>query len=170
MTDNPSELRTHYRFRDFLRYTCLLAVPILTAILAIFRHSLFWTVAYLVIAAVMTALILRHYCTHCPHYTRDEGPLTCIFFWGLPKVFSPRPGPLTMMDKVVTLAAPTVLVMFPLYWLFKEPGLLMIYLLSLTGFGATIYHDECHRCIYYECPVNRVPEEIRKDFEQSPPQ
>jgi membrane protein YdbS with pleckstrin-like domain len=81
MTDHPSELRTHYRFRDFLGYICLLAVPILTAILAIFRHSLFWTVAYVVIAAVMTVFILRQYCTHCPHYIRDEGSLTCIFFW-----------------------------------------------------------------------------------------
>jgi hypothetical protein len=67
-----------------------------------------------------------------------------------------------MMDKVVTFAAPTALVMFPLYWLFKEPGLLVIYLLSLTGLGATIYHNECNRCIFYECPVNRVPEGDRR--------
>ena len=168
MTDESTELRTRYRFRDFLRYTCLLAVPILTAILAIFRHSRFWTVAYVVIAAIMTILILRHYCTHCPHYTRDDGPLKCIFFWGLPKVFSPRPGPLTMMDKAVAFGAPSVLMMFPLYWLFKEPGLLVIYVLSLTGFGLTIYHNECNRCIYYECPVNRVPEGIKKDGKQPP--
>ena len=168
MTTSRDELRTHYHFKDFLSYTCLLAVPVLTSILAILRHSILGTIAFIVVAGAMTTLILKFYCTRCPHYTREDGRLKCIFFWGLPKFFRPRPGPLNIIDKLVTFGAPAVLLMFPLYWLFKEPGLLLLYLVSLCGFVTSIYRNECNRCIYDECPVNRVPEEVKKRSQESP--
>lgn len=165
MIQSPGELRTHYRFKDFLAYSCLLAVPVITAILAILRHSTLWTVFFVVVAAAMTALILKFYCTRCPHYARGDKRLRCIFFWGMPKFFTPRPGPLTVADTLVVFGAPAVLLIFPLYWLFKEPGLLVVYLLSLCGSGASIYSNECERCIYYECPANRVPEVVKRQSE-----
>jgi putative flippase GtrA len=158
MMNSQDELRTRYSFSDFLSYTCLLAVPILTAILAVFKHSFLWAIAFIVLAAGMTVLILKFYCTRCPHYTREDKTLKCIFFWNLPKFFTPRPGALNVVDKFVAFGAPAVLLLFPLYWLFKEPGLLIVYILSLSGFVASIYHNECKRCIYFECPVNKVPE------------
>ncbi|MBW1780828.1 MAG: hypothetical protein JRL30_08805 [Deltaproteobacteria bacterium] len=158
---SQDNLRGQYGFGDFLLYTCLLAVPIFTAILAIFQHSLWWTIVFVVLAGGMTALILRFYCTRCPHYTREDKRLNCMFFWGLPKFFSPRPGALHVADKWIVFGAPAVLLIFPLYWLFKEPGLLIVYLLSLFGFGASIYRNECKRCIYFECPVNKVPEVVK---------
>jgi hypothetical protein len=167
MINSRDELRTHYRFKDFLSYTCLLAVPVFTAVLAIFRHSILWAIALVVVAAAMTVLILKFYCTRCPHYTREERHLKCIFFWGLPKFFIPRPGALNIIDKSVAFGAPAVLLIFPLYWLFMEPGLLVLYLLSLSGFGACIYRNECNRCIYYECPVNRVPEGVKNQSQGS---
>jgi hypothetical protein len=167
MITSRDQMRTHYCFRDFLYYTCLLSVPVLTAILAILRHSVFWAVLFVGVAAAMTVLILKFYCTRCPHYTLEDGHLKCIFFWGLPKLFSPRPGALNVVDKVVVFGAPAVLLIFPLFWLFREPGLLILYLLSLAGFGATIYRNECDRCIYHECPVNRVPEAV-KNHSQEP--
>ena len=112
MTTSRDELRTHYHFKDFLSYTCLLAVPVLTSILAILRHSILGTIAFIVVAGAMTTLILKFYCTRCPHYTREDGRLKCIFFWGLPKFFPPRPGALNIIDKLVTFGAPAVLLMF----------------------------------------------------------
>jgi hypothetical protein len=166
---NPrNELRTRYGFRDFLYYICLLAVPIFTAILAIFKHSLFWTVAFVVLAAVLNIGILKYYCTRCPHYTREDKTLKCMFFWGLPKFFNPRPGALNLVDRSVTIGAPAVLLIFPLYWLCMEPGLLILYILSLAGFGATVYRNECGRCIYLECPMNKTPEEVKYRSGESP--
>lgn len=156
MNDQP-ELRERFSFKDFLFYTSLLAVPIFTAILAIFKHSLIRGIIYLVLAGVLSGCILRFYCTHCPHYTRDERRLNCMFFWGLPRFFSPRPGPLNFADKLVAFGAPAVLPVSPLNWLILEPGLLILYLLSLAGFGASVYRNECHRCIYHECPMNKAP-------------
>jgi hypothetical protein len=161
MIPSQHELKTQYRFSDFLFYVCLLVVPIFTAILAIFRHSVWWTIAFIILAVALTALILKFYCTRCPHYTREGKILKCIFFWGLPKFFDKRPGALNFIDKTVAFGAPTVLLVFPLYWLLLEPGLLVIYILSLAGFGSAVYRNECNRCIYFECPLNKVPEGIK---------
>ena len=154
-------LKTHYRFSDFLFYICLLSVPLVTAFLAVLKHSLWWTIAFVGIAAGMTALILRFYCTRCPHYTREGETLRCIFFWGLPKFFNARPGTLDTVDKAVAFTATAVLLVFPVYWLLMEPGLLVVYLLSLAGFCSAIYRDACKRCIYFDCPANRVPESAK---------
>jgi hypothetical protein len=158
MIHSHNELKIRYSFSDFLFYTCLLSVPFVTAVFAIFKNSVWWTIAFVGLAVGMTALILRFYCTRCPHYTRAGKSLKCIFFWGLPKFFNIRPGALDVLDKVVAFGATAVLLIFPLYWLLLEPGLLIVYILSLIGFAAAIYRNECERCIYFECPANKVPE------------
>ncbi len=161
MIHSQDELKTSYRFSDFLFYICLLSVPFATSVLTILKNSVWWTIVFIGLAVGITALILRFYCTRCPHYTREGKNLKCIFFWGLPKFFNKRPGALDVVDKVVTFSATIVLLIFPLYWLLKEHGLLIVYILSLTGFGAAIYRIECERCIYFECPANKVPKAIK---------
>jgi hypothetical protein len=156
-----NELKTRYRFSDYLFYTCLLSVPLVTAVLAILKNSVWWTIVFIGLGACITLIILRFYCTRCPHYTRDGKNLKCIFFWGLPKFFNKRPGKLDISDKVITYTATMVLLIFPLYWLLMAPGLLIVYLLSLIGFGTAIYRNECNRCIYFECPANKVPEAMK---------
>jgi hypothetical protein len=158
MNDAGNQLKNEYSFGDYLFYMCLLAVPVLTAAVAIARHSPAWTALYIVFSAGMAALMLKFFCTRCPHYTRDGGTLKCIFFWGLPKFFSPRGGRYGKIDLAVTVLAAAAVAVFPLYWLLKEPGLLIIYLLSMAGFGAAIYRNECERCIHSACPMNRATE------------
>jgi len=159
MIHSQNELKTHYSFSDFLFYTCLLSVPFVTAAFAIFKNSAWWTIAFIGVAVGVTALVLRFYCTHCPHYTREGKFLKCVFFWGLPKFFNKRPGTLDIVDKAVTFSTTALLLVFPLYWLLMEPGLLAVYFLSLLGFGAAIYRNECGRCIYFECPANKAPKQ-----------
>jgi len=161
MTRSQEALRSRYRFSDFLFYTCLLAVPVLTAVLAILRQSVGWMVVYLVLAVAACVLLLKFFCSRCPHYTRQGKSLKCIFFWGMPKFFPPRPGPLETMDKAVSVFAAVLLLGFPLYWLVQEPGLLIVFALSTAGFAAAIRRNECSRCIYLECPANAVPETLK---------
>ena len=161
MIHSQNELKTRYSFSDFLFYICLLSVPFVTSVLSILKNSVWWTIAFIGLGVGITVLILRFYCTRCPHYTREGKNLKCIFFWGLPKFFNQRPGKLDVVDKVVTFSATIVLLIFPLYWLWMEPGLLIVYILSLIGLGAAIYRNECERCIYFDCPANKVSKEIR---------
>jgi hypothetical protein len=159
MTPAGEQLRTRYQFRDFLFYTALFAVPPVTALLAISRASAGWLLVYLAVCLAMVAVILKFFCTRCPHYTRGNGKLKCVFFWGLPKFFAPRPGALNTRDKAAAFIAPAVIVLFPLYWLLQQPGLLVIYILSASVAAAALQRMECDRCVYFECPANRVPED-----------
>ena len=154
-------LRERYTFIDFLYYMTLVAVPAFTACHAIANHSMVWLIFYLVLCIAAGIVLLRFYCTHCPHYTRENRTVRCMFMWGVPKYFVPRPGPLSLGDKAVALIAPTVLVVFPLPWLLQQPGLMIIFILSLVAFLSTVRKNECQRCIYFDCPVNKAPEDLK---------
>jgi hypothetical protein len=154
-------LRERYTFIDFLYYMTLVAVPAFTACYAIAKHSMVWLIFYLVLCIAAGIVLLRFYCTHCPHYTRESQTIRCMFMWGIPKYFVPRPGPLSLGEKAVALIAPTILVVFPLSWLLQQPGLMVIFILSLVALLSTVRKNECRRCIYFDCPVNKAPEELK---------
>ena len=162
MINSCEQLKAKHDIRDYMYWNVLLAVPIVTACFAIFQHSRFWFSVYIILALILIMLILRHYCSHCPHYVQNKKTLNCMFFWGIPKVFKPRPGSLSTLDTAISFIAPCILLLFPFYWLLLEPYFLVIYLLSLVGFVATIRRNECGRCIYFECPVNKVPKSLKK--------
>jgi len=163
MEPQNTRLRERYRFIDFLYYITLCAVPFLTACYAIYKHALGWMLVYLVLCIAGVTIIYRYYCSHCPHYTREGRTTHCMFFWGMPKFFKPRPEPLGFLDKTLALLSSFILGAFPLYWLFQEPGLLVIAVLSLIAFLTSVRRNECSRCIYFECPVNKTPEELKSN-------
>ena len=152
-------LRTGYAFGDYLYYTAMALVPLLTGAVAIYPRSVLGLALYAITGLACGGLVLYYFCTHCPHYAKDGRSLRCMFFWGMPKFFAPRPGPLKWVEKLVAVAAPAVLIFFPLAWLAEDPGLLAVYLLSLIVFGATIRRNECGRCTFIDCPSNKVPPE-----------
>jgi hypothetical protein len=61
----------------------------------------------------------------------------------------------------VSFAAPVIIILIPLYWLIIQPGLLAIYVLAVAVLLATIRRNECSRCIYFDSPVNCVPEDTK---------
>jgi hypothetical protein len=61
----------------------------------------------------------------------------------------------------VSLIAALIIILLPLYWLRLQVDLLVIYLLSFAIFLITIRRNECSRCIYFNCPANNVPEDIK---------
>ena len=165
MTAIEGPLRRRHGFGDFLYWNAMAAIPLVTGGLAIFHRSGGWLLVYGLAAIALLGLVYRRYCTHCPHYTAEGRTTRCLFFWGMPKFFSPRPGPLTLGDKVCTLAAAGTLFLFPMPWLIFQPGLLVVYLLSCAILAATLVRQECRRCIYFDCPANRVPDHLRQQAE-----
>ena len=146
--------KTAYTFSDYVYWNLMLAVPVVTALSAIFSRSVPWGVAYLAASLILVGVLLRFFCSHCPHYTREGGRVYCIFYWGLPKWFQPRTEPPTPIDHAISVGAVFLWGLFPMYWLFNDPGLLIIYLVSLVTFGWTMKKTECRHCIYEECPAN----------------
>ncbi len=166
MTECETKLKDRHGFKDFLYWTSFLLVPILTACVAILKwQSIVGLISYLVVLIACVIVIYRFFCSHCPHYTREAKTLKCMFFWGFPKFFAPRPGPMSMLEKLAAFAATFLIVFFPIYWLSRQPGLFVIYLLSLIVLVATIRRNECPRCIHGNCPLNCAPKEAETPTE-----
>jgi hypothetical protein len=157
MTEQPIEVRDSYTFSDWLYYAAAGLVPLITAVVAIYPKSAFGLFAYGLVGVAGGVAVLYFFCTHCPHYRKPGRFLKCIFFRGLPKFFAPRNAPLSRLEKLAAVAAMVLVLFFPLAWLAEEPGLLLVYLLSLAVFLATVRRHECRRCAFSDCPVNAVP-------------
>lgn len=159
MAQQDTGVKTSYKFSDYLAWTLLALIPVLTAIYGISRTSVAWTAVYIVImAACFAGIVYRFFCTHCPHYANEGKTTKCIFLWGVPAYFTARPGPPGIFDKAMVFSAMAVAVLFPVYWLLAEPLLLVIYALSWAVLMTFLYRYECVRCAHRDCPMNRVPE------------
>jgi hypothetical protein len=157
MMEHRIGLRERYAFGDWLYYTAAGLVPLITGVVAIYPQSALGLITYGVVVLAGSVAVLYFFCTHCPHYQKPGRFLKCIFFWGLPKFFAPRDAPLTRLEKLAVGVAMGVVLFFPLAWLAEEPGLLLVYLLSLAVFLATVRRHECRRCTFSDCPANAAP-------------
>jgi hypothetical protein len=156
MKPQGSGLRQAFSFTDFLAWVFLALIPVLTAIYAISRQSMVWTGIYVIVLAAGLAVMHRFFCTHCPHYNNTGKSTRCMFFWGLPAFFTPRPGPLAPMDKAAAGFAMIIAVIFPVYWLLGHLLLLAVYALAWAVMGMFLFKYECIRCIYHDCPLNQA--------------
>jgi hypothetical protein len=154
--ETDAVVKEQHSLRDYLYWNLMLAVPLLSGAAAVFRQTPLGLAAYLLVAAGAVAVVYRHFCSHCPHYTRARGRVKCLFFWGMPKIFPERTGPMSAVDKALTGLATAVCVAFPLPWLVKDTALLLIYTLSAAALVLTLRRSECHRCAYRDCPANCV--------------
>jgi hypothetical protein len=109
------------------------------------------------------ALVL---CRHCPHYAEEGFLLTCHANYGLPKIppFSPRP--LNRIEGIVFLGYVAVLMLYylPFFLVSKQWLLLIITSWALVVWFWTLVRTQCTRCYHISCPLNRVPEDIRREF------
>ena len=163
--DTKSLLKTRYKFLDFIYWNLFAAIPLITAFIAILKSSIIWAAGYILIFLALFLIVeYRFFCSHCPHYCQDRNTTKCLFIWGVPKYFKARPFSLTIFDKFMIILGFLIILLFPIYWLFTKPLLLIIYLLSWTVFGSTLKKYECNRCIYFHCPANSVPKDLRDQY------
>lgn len=162
MKETEFRLKTRHKFLDFLYWNLVLSVPFITACIAVLRHSALWLTLYIIACILLVLVLYRFFCIHCPHYIQSGKTVTCMFYWGMPKLFKAAPGPLSILEKIVSLLTLFILILLPLYWLLQAPGLLVIYFLSVGVVATTIRRYECSRCVYTQCPSNCVPEELKK--------
>lgn len=160
-------IKTEHRFSDRIYWNLFILIPLITACVAIGRQSVFWLIAYLLVSVVVFfVVVLKFFCTHCPHYGAQGGCVKCMFFWGVPKYFEPKPGPYTVFEQILTVGSVLFWGVFPLLWLSFHSGLLAIYVISLVVLMATLRRYECDRCLHFSCPVNKVPEHTKQTHGQ----
>jgi hypothetical protein len=156
MNNSTNNLKFHHRFSDCIYWNLVAAVPVVTATIALYKNSPVLLIAYLVLLVVSVAVIMKFFCSHCPHYVRGEKSIKCMFFWGIPKFFRDIPGPMSALEKIITSVTSMVMILMPVYWLVKLPEFLLIYVLAMTVLVMTVRRYECSRCIYVDCFLNSV--------------
>ncbi len=111
----------------------------------------------------MEALLL---CRHCPHYAEEGFLLRCHANWGLPKIPKFNPRPMNKSEGIVWLLYGSVLFLYYLpFFIISEQWLLLgITTWALFAASWTVQRTQCIRCYHLSCPVNRVPEDVRKGF------
>ena len=157
------QVKKRHRFQDFLYWNLVVAVLVITAIIAIGEMSIAGLVVFLLLLCLMVGLIYRFFCTHCPHYIQSKKGTRCMFFWGMPKFFNERPGPLNTIEKLISFAALFIVIAFPFPWLLNNFGLLLIYFTALSVAGLTMWRYECVRCAFTDCSANRVAKGMQKE-------
>ena len=162
MIHPETPLKTRHTFLDFLYWNLVVSVPLIAACIAIVEKSIVWLIIYIIACVALAMVICRFYCTHCPHYHQNSKTLKCMFFWWVPKFFKEETGPLSPLEKTVSVITLLIIIMLPIYWLLQRPELLIIYFISTGVLGLTLRRYECHRCVYFQCPSNCVPEKIEK--------
>jgi hypothetical protein len=109
---------------------------------------------------------IRVMCSHCPHYAENGSSLKCWANYGAPKIWKYRPGPMTFWEKVIFFSGFALVWGYPLFFLILDLQifLLIVYILTTAGFFMTLSTFLCSQCMNFACPMNRVKDEVRRDF------
>jgi len=163
---NTQKLNLKQEHKYYDRVYCLLieAPYRIIAIVSIGKDSLFWLGIYLIMFFILQFVILRFLCTHCPHYCKDSEKLYCMYLWNVKKIFRRRPGTPKSIDKNIVHMCYYLVYLFPVYWIWPDVLLLVVYFISILGFITTLGRYECTRCIYFDCPNNRVGNKIIEKY------
>jgi len=73
---------------------------------------------------------------------------------------------MTFLEKVIFFSGFALVWGYPLFFLILDLQifLLIVYLLTVAGFFMTLRTFLCTQCMNFACPLNRVKDEVRRDF------
>ncbi|MFC1852335.1 hypothetical protein ACFL27_19225 [candidate division CSSED10-310 bacterium] len=160
-------LHCHFSLKDLVHFYSIAAPTFLLGGAGIYHISGWWLIPWLIIIIAYFGFIeIRVMCSHCPHYAEKGSTLQCWANYGSPKIWSYRPGPMKVWEKVVFLMGFALIWGFPLFFLIlgKQLFLLVVYLLTVTGFFMTVRMFLCSQCFNFACPLNAVKDEVRTAF------
>ncbi len=105
-------------------------------------------------------------CRHCPHYAELGFFLRCHANWGLPKIPSFNPRPMSRVEGATWLLYGAVLFFYcvPFFVISHQWLLLGITTLALVVAVWLVRRTRCPRCYHLSCPANRLPEDVRAVF------
>lgn len=150
----------------FIYYKILTLIPVSSALTALILHgqSRVWAFVYVGLCLTHAGIMNAAKCPHCPYYKMGDGTFACFIWWSTPKLWADRDGPERPWVKRYALFGMSVLTLFPVYWLWQEWPLLIIYLLGIGALLMSITLNECSRCLNFECGHCAVPQDLRREY------
>jgi hypothetical protein len=162
-----SNIHCHFSLKDLIHFLFIAFPPFLLGGAGIYHVNgwllmpwIFFVVAFFVFIEI------RVMCSHCPHYAESITSLKCWANYGSPKLYKYRPGPMTIIEKIVLFGGFAIVWGYPLPFLFlgEQPFLLVVYSMTTIGFFMTLINFMCSQCMNFACPLNRVDEKVRSQF------
>lgn len=135
---------------------------------AVFTFNIPVFIGWLLFIFLFFGLIeIRVMCSHCPHYAEPSiKKLQCWANYGSPKLWTYRPGPMSVMETIIFFLG-FIIILFPpaiFFGLQDRFWLMGIYLLSLIVAFGLLHVFFCSRCINFACPLNAVRKNEREEF------
>jgi len=160
-------IQCHFGTSDLIHFYLISFPPFLVGGAAILASGLAPLLIWIaIIFGFFNFVEIRVMCSHCPHYAEEGKSLKCWANYGSPKLWKYRPGPMSLMEKTAFLGGFVVVWGYPLVF-FVTGGLwylLGLYVLLTTGFFVTLKRFLCSRCMNFACPLNGVPDQVRRAF------
>lgn len=160
-------LHCHFTLKDLTHFLLIAFPTFLLGGAGIYHIDGWLLVPWLVIIVGYFGFVeIRVLCSHCPHYAEEGSSLKCWANYGSPKLWKYRPGPMTGGERFIFLAGFALVWGYPLVFLVygMQWFLLLVYLITVAGFFMTLKTFLCTQCINFACPLNRVSDEVRKEF------
>ena len=160
-------IHCHFKLKDLTYFLLIAFPPFLLGGAGIYHVSGWRIIHWLLFVVVFFGFIeIRVMCSHCPHYAEKEKSLKCWANYGSPKLWRYRPGPMTVNDKIVFFGGFAIVWGYPLPFLIlsSQLFLLIVYLITTSGFFMTLKSLMCSKCMNFACPLNSVDDEKRDEF------
>ncbi len=160
-------LHCHFSHADLIHFLLISSPSFLLGGAGIYHVDKMWLIPWVIIIIGFFGFVeIRVMCSHCPHYAEDTSSLKCWANYGAPKIWKYRPGPMTFLEKILFFSGFALVWGFPLFFLILDLQifLLIVYLLTVAGFFMTLRTFLCSQCMNFACPLNRVEDEVRRDF------
>lgn len=163
-----NDISCHFTIKQLLHFLWLALTPFIIGSVGLYAYNWKFFALWMGIAISFFYFIeIRVMCSHCPHYAEPTlKTLKCWANYGAPKLWKYNPGPMSKIEKIVFSMGAGIVFLYPVPFLFftKEWFLLLIYVLTVTGFLSTLRTFLCTQCMNFACPANAVPEEARNNF------
>ena len=162
-----SNLHCHFSLKDWILFLLIAFPPFLLGGAGIYYVNGWLLIPWIIFVIAFFGFIeIRVMCSHCPHYAESLTSLKCWANYGSPKLWKYRPGPMTLIEKMIFFGGFAIVWGYPLTFLIlgKQIFLLIVYSMTTSGFFMTLVNFMCSQCMNFACPLNRVDEIVRGQF------
>lgn len=163
----------HFNLKLLMKFL-LVAIPcFIIAIIGICLNHWAFLIPWVISVLLYFGLVeIRVMCSHCPHYAEPgTKALKCWANYGSPKLWKYRPGPMSMMEKIIFFAGLAVVFLYPPVIMLLSGQLILsaIYLLYTIIAFYLMKRFMCKKCMNFACPLNTVGEIAKEAFKKKNP-
>ena len=167
-------IHCHFQCKYLARFLAVVLPAFIVAIIGVYWISVWYLIPWVIFFVAYFGLIeIRVMCSHCPHYAEPGESLKCWANYGSPKLWRYRPGPMSLIEKVVFWAGLAGVFLYPLllFLVYADWTLAVVYtMLMAVAYLLMMRKSMCSQCMNFACPLNLVDQETREEFFERNPE